>query len=77
MNLESTNMIEIVLPSGVSYDIPNIKCISAGQDLSCSISTDSVGQLILNMNPPCVKCSNGDVLTFSITNLKNPSFINN
>ena len=76
MNLESDNTIETILPSGVTYDTSNIQCISAGQDLSCTVSTNSIGELVLSMAPPCVKCSNGDKLTFSITNLKNPSFIN-
>ena len=76
MKLTSDNTIEVIFPAGVVYDTNNIKCVSAGHDLSCNVASDSVGQLVVTMDPPCVMCSNGDKLNFTINNLRNPSYIN-
>ena len=76
MKLTSDNNVEVIFPSGVDYDISNVQCVSAGQDLSCNAASDAVGQLVVTMAPPCVMCSNGDKLNFTINNLRNPSFIN-
>ena len=71
----ANNYIEIVLPS-VSYDLGSISCIAAGQNLNCSKTYDIMQQLVINFPPPCVQCAAGNSLRFTITNLKNPSYIN-
>ena len=76
MKLTSDNIIEVVFPSGVEYDESNIKCVSAGQDLSCNVTSNAIDQLVVTMAPPCVMCSNGDKLNFTINKLRNPSYIN-
>lgn len=74
-SLNLTNYVEVTLPS-VVYDLPNIHCFSAGQNLSCTKSYDIMQQLVITFAPPCVQCTTGNTLKFTIVNLKNPSYIN-
>jgi hypothetical protein len=67
--------VEIVLPS-VTYDLPSINCIAAGQNLNCTKAYDIMQQLVISFPPPCVQCAAGNSLKFTITNLRNPSYIN-
>jgi hypothetical protein len=71
----TTNYIEVILPP-VAYNLANIQCFSAGLNLNCNTSYDGLQQLYIRFAPPCVQCTAGSTLRFSITNLKNPAYIN-
>ena len=63
------------MPSGVNYVTNNIVCMSAQQNLGCTSTLDASNQLVVRMVPPCVQCAVNNVIKFSISNLKNPSYI--
>lgn len=74
-NSNNNNSIEIVLPAS-NYNLSTVVCIQGGTNLNCSKSYDSLNQLHISFIPPCSPCAVGTILTFAVTNLVNPSFIN-
>jgi len=71
----TANTIEIVLPPS-SYNLTAIVCIQGGVNLNCNKNIDSVGQLRITFVPPCSTCAAGTVISFAVSNLMNPAFIN-
>ena len=74
--LDSSHYIELVLPPAVPYNLPAIRCSAAGLDLNCTSILNSQGQLIIAIKPPCVQCSLGAQVTFTVVNLRNADYIN-
>lgn len=45
------------------------------QNLGCTAQLDEAQNLVVRMAPPCTSCAVGNIIKFSIINLKNPSYI--
>jgi hypothetical protein len=73
----STDKIVVVLPPSGFYNLSMIVCSSSSINLNCSSQIDSLSNLIITLNPPCVNCTANSQISFTIDNLVNPSFINN
>lgn len=74
--IKTGDYLEIVFPADVPYTPSSTKCFSAGTDLNCQATLNSLSQLVVTMPPPCVVCSSGASVKFSIRSVMNPSFVN-
>lgn len=75
MRLTAADFVRVVLPQA-NYNTSSIGCTSGGIALTCTVTTDPASSnLTISLPPPCSQCTAGSSLSFTLTNLVNPSFI--
>lgn len=71
----SLNTIEVVLPNS-DFNLSSIICIVNGTNSNFNRRIDDKKKLYISFPPPCSSCPALTVISFVISNLINPAYIN-